>query len=145
MLDNTELKDLPRNMVTPVAHSPRLSLTPGIHPVPARRVSTLTRSTPNAFMTLYPPPSHRPRRGSDSTAQWIAPRTGSPSQSPRQRSDDQPRQFLSRGTESLQTRRWREPDSKCQFRAEMGFVLGSRRVTGVPARRRRRVTVIEFV
>jgi hypothetical protein len=70
-------------MVMPVAHSPRLSPTPGVHPVPARRVYTLTRSTPNAFMTLYPPPSPRPGKGSDSTAQSIAARTGSPSQSGR--------------------------------------------------------------
>jgi hypothetical protein len=81
MLDNTALKDLLGIMVTPVVHSPRLSLTPGGHPVPARSVSTLTRSTANAFITLYPPPAPRPRRGSDSTAQSIAPRTGSLSRS----------------------------------------------------------------
>ena len=31
MLDNTALKDVPGKMVTPVAHSPRLSLTRGVH------------------------------------------------------------------------------------------------------------------
>src|SRR5215831_18459884 len=36
-------------------------------------------------------------------------------------------------------------DSNFQFREEINFVLGSRRVTGVPARLRRRVAVIEFV
>jgi hypothetical protein len=36
-------------------------------------------------------------------------------------------------------------DSNFQFREEIDFVLGSRRVTGVPARLRRRVAVIEFV
>src|SRR5215472_7592373 len=40
---------------------------------------------------------------------------------------------------------WRETDSNFQFREEIDFVLGSRRVTGVPARLRRRVAVIEFV
>ena len=52
----------------------------GLHLSQTRRGSSLTGSTPNAFMTLYPPPSPRPATGSDSTAQLIAPRTGSPSQ-----------------------------------------------------------------
>jgi hypothetical protein len=43
------------------------------------------------------------------------------------------------------THRWRDMDSKFQFRAEMASFLDSLRVTDVPARRRRRVTVIEFV
>jgi len=43
------------------------------------------------------------------------------------------------------TLRRRKLDSKFQFRAEIDFILGSRRVTAVPARLRRRVTVIEFV
>src|SRR5215472_14442708 len=40
---------------------------------------------------------------------------------------------------------WRETDSNFQFREKIDFVLGSRRVTGVPARLRRWVGVIEFV
>src|SRR5262250_515517 len=41
MLDNAAFKDLLGRMATPVAHFPRLSPTPGGHPVPVSRVSTL--------------------------------------------------------------------------------------------------------